>query len=116
MAKSTAWIAARRWRAAAETSTIGSPAAFPRRGGDKHAHQVEASQRRVRQRVHAGQGQRLVVAQLERLHAVVAAHLADEACTTPPSPGWALVNGPTSRSGIERVGEQADVLHALSPR
>ena len=50
----------------------------------------------IRQRVHPGQRQRLVVRQLERLDAVVAAHFADEGA-----------DAAEARMG---VGERADEL------
>ena len=54
-------------------------------------------ERLVGQRFHPGERERLVVRQLERLDTVVRSAPRRRSCTTPPRPGWALVNGPTQR-------------------
>ena len=77
---------------------------------------VEARERLVGELVHARQRQRLVVRQLERLDPVVGAHLADEGARRRRAPGWALVNGPISVAGIERLASSRRMSFTLSPR
>ena len=76
----------------------------------QQAHQIEASERAVGKLVHARQGQRLVMGELQRLDPVIEAHFADKGAH-PAQPRIGLRERPDQRAGDKHLGQQADIAH-----
>jgi hypothetical protein len=107
MQKSTAPNASRRWTAAAETQTIGSPGRIiPTRWTIK----FEAIKRAVGQFVHSRQGERFVVGKLQRFDSLILAHLSHE-IAHPAEAGIGLRERADQHAREEHLMEQANVAH-----
>lgn len=82
---------------------------------DQQPHQREAVTGKRRQVLHARQGQRFVVRELESFDPLAAANFPNEGAHAAKT-GVGIGEGSDQRAGIEGLAEQADVLHGVIRR